>query len=308
MSKGKIQELEQFLEEVKREKTKEKIDEMMKIMEQCELFLPAVLPPNTDPGFIKAMVDSKGKQVPIPKGVAPRPAVLENKEGQKFLPLFTSKEQAAKGSQKYPLTLGMPFQACMDLLAREKELTGIVINAFDQNIVLNMNVKKNQQPDRKEIKLTEAQMHAVIRQQVEAAVLPTAFFEQKGELVEEIKNEVGEVMTELYSEAYPEQIACPYTADEFEAMVLNIRDDLTVLRITMPDKKLVPGTCPMVLVSWNPVQEQIRYFGVVKGRGEEGAHIMEAFADGRKEDLGKAPEEGYELQYMIDLNDNEKNK
>ena len=56
------------------------------------------------------------------------------------------------------------------------------------------------------------------------------------------------------------------------------------------------------LKDWNPQEELARYFGIVLGKNGD-AHIMEAKADGTKQDLGDAPAEGSELQYLIDLID-----
>ena len=70
----------------------------------------------------------------------------------------------------------------------------------------------------------------------------------------------------------------------------------------MPSQGLVAGTCPAVLIAWNPQEELARYFGIVLGKNGD-AHIMEAKADGTKQDLGDAPAEGSELQYLIDLID-----
>lgn len=297
---GKNQELEQLLNKMKQDGTKESMEQMMNCLQQCDLFLPAVLPKNTDPKLMKALAESKSQKQPIPKGIVPQPALLENKEGKRFLPIFSSEEQITKGPQRYPLTLGMPFQSCMDFIAKQKGITGIVINAFDQNIILNTNVQK--EPQQQEVRLTKEQLHAVVRQKLEADVLPSLIFEKKAALVEELKEDAGKVLVELYTELYPDQVPCPYDEDEFELMALNIRDDLTVIRLTLPEKHLVPGTCPMLLLAWNPIQETIRYCGIVKGKEGTPSHIMEALQDGSKKDLGEAPADGSELQYMIDLN------
>lgn len=303
MSQKGRKELEQALVALKKENTKENINHFMKIMEECEFLIPAVLPPDTDPRIMKQLAQAGGKQISIPKGLSPRPAILENKEGKHFLPLFTSDEQVRKGGKQHPITLSLPFRACMELMAREKEICGVVLNVFDHNITLNFDKSKKKEPEKKEVKLTEPQLHAVLRQQLEAAVLPAALFEQKEGLIEDIRERQGEVFVEIYQEIYPEQVKCPYSADEFEVMALNIREDLSVLRVAMPDNKLVPGTCPMVLISWNPVGKKLRYFGIVKGKSGEESHIIEALEDGSKKDFGEAPSEGSELQFMIDVNE-----
>lgn len=303
MAQKKMQELEQALITLKKEESKENISRLMKLMEQSEFLVPAVLPPDTDPRLIKQIVERKGKTMPLPKGVSPRPAILTNKEGERFLALFTSEEQISKGKKEYPLTMGVPFRSCMELLAREEKMSGFVLNVFEHNIAIHVDVSKKKKQEPEEVRLTEPQLHAMLRQRMEATVLPAVLFEQKGELLREIREREGEALLEVYREIYPEQVECPYQADDFEVMVLNIREDLTVMRIAMPEAWLEPGTCPVVLVSWNPVQEAVRYFGIVKGKNGEEPHIIEALEDGSKKDLGQAPAEGSELQFIIDVNE-----
>ncbi len=302
MSKENQQKLLQLLEEMREDTSKEKIRALVQILEQCSLFVPAVLPPNTDPKIIKKLAESNGKSVDIPKENAPKPLFLENKEQQKFLPLFTSKEQSEKGPQRAPIHLGMAFKACLNILTREPNVIGIVVNPYDHNVVIKATVTKNAKSDGTEMKLTEAQMHAVMRQRVEAELLPNKLFAEKESMIEALKNDLGNTMLAMYKEVYQEQATCPYDSEEFDSMALNIRDDLTVIRITMPEQKMGPGICPMVLVSWNPEKEEIRYFGIVKGSTGDPAHIIEALPNGKKTDLGEAPAEGSEFQYIIDLN------
>lgn len=302
MSKENEQKLMQLLEEMREDRSKEKIQALVQILEQCSLFVPAVLPPNTDPKVIKTLAESNGKSVNIPRENAPKPLFLENKEQQRYLPLFTSKEQSEKGPQRAPIHMGMPFKACLNILAKEQNVTGVVVNPYDHNVVINATVNKTPKPDVKEMKLTEPQMHAVIRQRVEADLLPNKLFAEKGSMIDSLKSDLGATMIALYEEAYQGQVTCPYDFEEFDAMALNIRDDLMVLRLAMPEQKMGPGICPMVLVAWNPEKEELRYFGIVKGRTGEPDHILEALPDGKKVDLGEAPEEGSEFQYIIDLN------
>ncbi len=300
MSQENNQKLIQILDELKKEKSKEKIQELVQVLENCNMFVPAVLPPNTDPKIIKILAESGGKPVDIPREVAPRIVFLENKEKKRYLPLFTSKEQSEKGPQRAPINITLPYKNCLALLAKESGASGVVINPYEHNVMINMSVTSK--TEKKEVKLTEPQLHAVIRQKVEADMLPDKLFAEKETVIENLRKDGGKLLVDLYTEAYQNQVACPYDSEEFDVMALNISEELTVLRVSMPTQKLVPGTCPMVLISWNPVQENLRYFGIVKGRNGEPDHICEAFPDGKKVDMGEAPGEGSEFQYIIDLN------
>lgn len=291
--------MEQAMNLLKEENTKERLSDLMEILNHSIVYVPAVLPPDTPPELIKQIASGTGEQK-IPEGLSPRPAMLENTDGEKFLPVFSTREKA-KERNMAPLILGLEFEQCMNLVTRQEQLCGVVLNAFEQNITLN---KKKQEPtEEQQVTLTEEQLHFVLRQQVEVTALPGAFFGNPEEMVERIRRNAGECILSFYEELYPEQVVCPYTEEDFDAMVLNVRDDLTVIRILMPAGKRSAGICSAVLLSWNPEKRQIRYFGIVQGEPGEKPHAYEAMADGSKKDWGEAPEEGSELQYVIDMNE-----
>ncbi len=291
--------MEQAMNLLKAENTKERLEELMEVLNKCFVYVPAVLPADTPPELIRQIASETGEQK-IPEGVSPRPAMLENSNGENFLPVFSTQEKA-KERNMAPLILKLEFPQCMNMVSRQDQLCGIVLNAFEQNITLNK--KKESKEEQKEVTLTEEQLHFVLRQQVEVSALPEAFFENPEDMVKKMRENAGECMLSFYEDLYPEQVASPYAEDDFDAMVLNVRDDLTVIRILMPAQKLAAGICSAVLLSWNPVKREIRYFGIVLGSAGEKPHVYEALADGSKKDWGEAPEEGSELQFVIDMNE-----
>ncbi len=289
------EELERAMSALKEKDTKENRERLLKILEESVLYVPAVLPPDTPPELIRKIVQSHGEQQ-IPDGVSPRPLMLENGEGKYFLPLFSTEEQAKKKNLA-PLILTLPFPLCRKIVSDEEKISGMVLNAFEQNITLNSNV----QPPKKENTLTAAQMHVLLRQRLEASLLPETIFAEPAACLEQLRQEQGAFLMALYEQIYPQNLACPYEADDFDVINLHIRDDLTVSRIYMPTANAAEGTCPLVLAGWNPLRGKLRYFGIVRGAAGEEPHIYEAFADGTKRDLGRAPDEGQELQFIIDL-------
>lgn len=294
-------ELERAADELKKEYSQEKLSRLLEEMEKSQLCLPATLPPDTDPAVIKKMAETSGVQSELPEGVSPRPGILQNGEGNRFLSVFTSEEEAMKGKSQPPLLLTVPFQACMELLKNEENLSGIVLNAFSHNIILNANIEDRKPEEQEQIELTEPQLHAVLRQQVEAVILPQAFYNQGEELIEGFQKNGAKLILDIYQQIYPEEIVCPYTEGDFDIMSLNISERLLIMQISMPADRLVSGTCPMVFVCHNPLDGQLRYFGIVLGEQGQKPHILEAKEDGSKEDLGDAPAEGSELQYLIEL-------
>lgn len=294
-------ELERAADELKKEYSQKKLSRLLEEMEKSQLCLPATLPRDTDPAVMKKMAETSGIQSSLPEGVSPRPGILQNGEGKRFLSVFTSEEEAMKGQSKPPLLLTVPFQTCIELLKNEKNLSGMVLNAFSHNIILNANIEKKEPKKEEQIELTEAQLHAVLRQQVEAVLLPQVFFDQGEELIEGFQKNGVKLILDIYRQIYPEEIACPYTEEQFDIMTLNISEKLLIMQISMPADRLVSGTCPMVFVCQNPIDGKLRYFGIVIGEQGQVPHILEAKEDGSKEDLGEAPAEGSELQYLIEI-------
>ena len=82
-------------------------------------------------------------------------------------------------------------------------------------------------------------------------------------------------------------------------MCLNISEELSLLRITMPQSHLADRTCPTAFVAWNGKEQSIRYFTVLLVQGQK-AQLHERLEDGTDVSLGDAPEEGNELTTIID--------
>lgn len=304
VSNQENKELEQLASILRKENTKENLDRLVRCLEKSNLYVPAAFPPDTDPALIRQIASGAGKEQKIPEGLSPRPAVLQNNEGKRFLPVFTTQEQAVKGDQQFPLILTMPFSTCLDLVGGDRTIEGILLNAFDQCIPLNVN--KNTNAESQPPQYTETQLHAISRQRVEAELLPEMLFNKGSEGLRLLRENCGFQMLQLYKEAYPDLLPCPYEEEDFDFLSINAREDLTVIRITMPAKHMYAGICPIILIRWNPLDDSIRYFAVVKGEKEGEAQLFEALPDGSKRDFGAAPADGSELQYMIDFEDERK--
>lgn len=302
MKNQENQELEHLASLLHKENTKENLDRLVKCLEKSTLYVPAAFPPDTDPALIRQIASAAGREQKIPEGISPRPAVLQNGQGKRFLSIFTSQEQAVKGDQQCPLILTMPFHTCLDLAASDSSISGVILNAFDQNIPLNVN-KNNHSNSRQPQQLTETQLHAISRQRVEAELLPKLLFQKGSILLEDLQQNCGTLLLQLYHEAYPEGIECPYQEEDFECLSINVSDELTVVRITMPSRYIYAGICPMILIRWEKATDTLRYFAIVTDENEDGKLLFEALADGSNRNLGPAPADGSELQYMIDLSD-----
>lgn len=290
--------LEQILEELKA-KGEAPSAEVLDMIKNTNVISPALLPKDTPPEIMRRMLQNPGKPQMIPGGIKPQPCILENGNGEKFLAVFTSEQEMKKNKNApaFPLLMNVSFQNCIDLIRKNPEIDGAVINPYTQNIILHIAENK---PQRETIQVTLEQFHMMSRQKFEAYFLPKNLFDRKAESIERLQKEEGEFLRELYEGVYETEVACPYTPEDFECMSLNISDDLMLVRITMPAKNLVTGTCSCVLVGWNPKSEQVWYYAILLT--EDGkAHLHERKEDGTDVDLGPAPSEGSEMTAVIDL-------
>ncbi len=171
-------ELLEALDAMKKEANKENAEKLSKLLDESIVYIPAVMPKNTDPAILRQMAGPAGKSMPVPKGAQPVPCILQNEEGKKFFPIFTSEEEIAKGTNiaNYPITLNMPFKMCLDVMIKVVHVDGAVINPYSHNITMNINRKDDNGAQQQTIKVTEEQFHAIARQYMEATLLPGKIF------------------------------------------------------------------------------------------------------------------------------------
>lgn len=293
-------ELEAALDKFKQNQENIEPDEVFGLLHGHIMAVPAVMPKNTSPEIMKKMLQNPGKSHVIPEGANPQPCILESTNGEKFLPVFTSEEEMRKGKNapNFPLTLNLPFESCIELFQQLDGLSGVAINAYTHNFVFHGNKETLKE---KKTEVTIEEYHYILRQRLESFLLPKQLFEKKEEFVTKLCNEKGECIRELYDQLYDGEIACPYTADDFEFMILNISEDLLLGQISMPKKNRTNLSCSSVIYAWDKKQKKIWYYAIVLGVQNESAHLFEVHEDGKNTDLGEAPAEGSELSKVMEL-------
>lgn len=294
-------ELEKMIDDLKAAGAGQPSEEFIEKLKASYVVVPALMPPDTDPEIMKRLLQNPGKELAIPDRVNPQPCLLENAQGDKLLAVFTSEKEMHKNKEapKFPITMRVAFEDCIKLIRKSDEILGAVINPFTHNMVFrveeNTSSKQNQT-----VQITAGQFHNLTRQRMEANYLPRTLFDKKEEAVMRLRDERGEYLRLLYEDLYNTELACPYAAEDFEVMSLNISEELLLMRISMPQLNLGERTCPCVFVGWNGKAQKVWYYAVVIEKGRN--HILhELKEDGTFETLGKAPEEGSELTTIIDL-------
>lgn len=277
--------LEEAIKTYAVERTKENLSAVLNLLRPTKLLVPAML------------------QAPD----QPVPCLLKNNEGQQFLVVYTSKEQIPE-EPKSQAILSMPFPVCNNVVVKpELNLNGMVINPFSDNLVLKRElIEKLHEADQKaaqvkQVKMTPEQFSVFVKKQVEFGVLPKRLFTEGAEFVEKLCDEREALVNQIFAETYREAKLYPYTENDYSVMALDIAEDLTLVRIDLPEKGLVVPLCYRIYITFNPQTKKAGYYTIEMTK-EKGVRLLgEILSDGKHADHGEAPVEGAELQKIMDL-------
>ena len=235
----------------------------------------------------------------------------KNSNEEQFLVVYTSKEQIPE-EPKSQAMLNMPFPACNNIVVKpELKLAGMVINPFSDNLVLKTElVQKLHEADEqaakraaqmKQVKMTPAQFQVFVKRQVEFGVLPKRLFTEKQEFMNKLCDEKEAFINEIFAGVFKEPKLNPYTENDYSVMALDIAEDLTLVRVDLPEKGLVPPLCYRIYLTINPKTGKAGYYTIEMSKEKDVRMLGEFLEDGKHIDHGVAPVEGAELQKIMDL-------
>ena len=271
--------LEEAIKEYAADRTKERLTTVLNLLRPTKLFVPAML------------------QAPD----RPIPCFLKNSNEEQFLVVYTSKEQMANAPKSQAL-LSMPFPACNSVAVKpELNLSGMVINPFTDNLVLKIElIQKLHEADEK-IKMTPQQFQAFVKNQTEFSVIPKRLYTEKAEFVQKLCDEKEAFVNELFAAAFKEPKLYPYTEDDYSVMALDISEDLTLIRVDLPDKGLVPPLCYRIYITYNPLKDEAHYYTIEMTKEKDVRLLGGVTEDAKHVSYGNAPVEGAELQEIMNL-------
>lgn len=277
--------LEEAIKAYAAERTKENLSAILNLLRPTRLLVPAMLKAPDQP----------------------TPCFLKNNNGEQFMVVYTSKAQIPK-EPKSQAILSMPFPACNNIVVKpELELMGMVINPFTDNLILKKElVEKLHEADQKagqmkQIKMTPEQFNVFVKKQVEFGVLPKRLFAEGAEFVEKLCDERESFVNQIFAETYKEAKLYPYTENDYSVMALDIAEDLTLIRVDLPEKGIVPSLCYRVYITFNPLTKKAGYYTIEKSQEKDVRILGEILENGSHADHGEAPVEGAELQKIMDL-------
>ncbi len=290
----KNEKLEELVKQYTDEKNADNLNALIEELRKCRLLVPA-------------NINEEKKPVPC---------MLNSKDKGMYFPVYTALKQIPQ-SPRSEAIINMPYLAVNEMTAQQQEnLGGVAINPFTDNLIFKMPLvlriqevekkrrelaKQGGEPKKKTLQLTPEQYLQFERRQFEFGFLPKRFFEQGQAFMDELCEKKEEYIDQLFEEAYQEKRRYPYLPEDFSVMVMNIAEDLLIVRVDLPAQDMAAPSCLRIYLAWNEVAGSGRYLTIETVKDSKERKLGELTIDWKKVDHGVAPVEGAELQYVIDL-------
>ena len=290
----KNEKLEELVKQYTDEKNADNLNALIEELRKCRLLVPA-------------NINEEKKPVPC---------MLNSKDKGMYFPVYTALKQIPQ-SPRSEAIINMPYLAVNEMTAQQQEnLGGVAINPFTDNLIFKMPLvlriqevekkrrelaKQGGEPKKKTLQLTPEQYLQFERRQFEFGFLPKRFFEQGQAFMDELCEKKEESIDQLFEEAYQEKRRYPYLPEDFSVMVMNIAEDLLIVRVDLPAQDMAAPSCLRIYLAWNEVAGSGRYLTIETVKDSKERKLGELTLDWKKVDHGVAPVEGAELQYVIDL-------
>ena len=290
----KNEKLEELVKQYTDEKNADNLNALIEELRKCRLLVPA-------------NINEEKKPVPC---------MLNSKDKGMYFPVYTALKQIPQ-SPRSEAIINMPYLAVNEMTAQQQEnLGGVAINPFTDNLIFKMPLvlriqevekkrrelaKQGGEPKKKTLQLTPEQYLQFERRQFEFGFLPKRFFEQGQAFMDELREKKEEYIDQLFEEAYQEKRRYPYLPEDFSVMVMNIAEDLLIVRVDLPAQDMAAPSCLRIYLAWNEVAGSGRYLTIETVKDSKERKLGELTLDWKKVDHGVAPVEGAELQYVIDL-------
>ena len=289
----KNEKLEELVKQYMDEKNADNLNALIEELRKCRLLVPA-------------NINEEKKPVPC---------MLNSKDKGMYFPVYTALKQIPQ-SPRSEAIINMPYLAVNEMTAQQQENLGVAINPFTDNLIFKMPLvlriqavekkrrelaKQGGEPKKKTLQLTPEQYLQFERRQFEFGFLPKRFFEQGQAFMDELCEKKEEYIDQLFEEAYQEKRRYPYLPEDFSVMVMNIAEDLLIVRVDLPAQDMAAPSCLRIYLAWNEVAGSGRYLTIETVKDSKERKLGELTLDWKKVDHGVAPVEGAELQYVIDL-------
>lgn len=307
---------DQLIQIYKEDPVKENLKALVHQVQKTTFMVPAMMPKDVDMEEIKKTArESGGGPLQMPEGARPVPCILTNKEGLTFFPIYTSQTQIPR-EPKYDVLMNMPFKSCYTLALNPKlGAQGIAINPFTDNLLFKKELLEAIQKEEaalasgaKQIQISPQQFKVMMRQKAEFHDFPFRVFQEGAPFIQKLSDEKEVLVNEIYQKAYQKPELYPYRESDFSVMPLNISDELLLIRVDLPEIKAAAQLCYRVYVTLNPKTDEAHYFMIERGKEKGVKNLCGVDSEGKHVEYGEAPVEGAEIQRVMDLLKQEKEK
>ncbi|MCM1267719.1 MAG: SseB family protein [Bacteroidales bacterium] len=295
--------LEEAIDKFRADKEKDSYVNVMELLEQSIVFVPAMMPQELPAEIQKQM--QAGKPVQLPKETKMTPCLLKKETGEQALPIFTSPAKIP-ADKKPPMVMAMPFMGCVSMvMANPEKVEEVVINPFTGMMILNKSILEVAEKRRKaagqirKVQMTKEQFRDFAHNRLSLSVLPKYLFTHKEEGVKRLQQEEGAFLLGLYDEIYPKGEKCGHRAEDFSLMTLNLTDNIQMTRLDLPDEAEKCGLCYRIYAVWKRDTEEVLYYTLEKTK--DGNFIGRVTADGKHEIAAPAPDNGAEIEAIMNL-------
>lgn len=273
-------EAEALLAAYNQEKTGENLGRLVEALRRARLLMPAT----------------------YNKSGQPLPCLIKTPEGETLLSAYTCIERIPPMS-KNPAVINMAFPAICRMAAQQAgQFAGLLINPFTDNLVFSTSLlEKIAGMENAESADGEAVPYAVSeRRRFETEFLPARLLEHGKAVIDGLCAEREEYVDRLFEESYEQKRMYPYLPEDFSVMVMNISDELLLVRVDLPNRDIGETSCWRVYLAWNEASGRGRYFTIERTR-EKGRRKLGEITESGHADYGEAPVEGAELPRIIEL-------
>lgn len=282
-------------------------DDYVKVMEElehCKVFVPSHIP-GVDLSQMQKN-DLNGQKISL-EGA--KPLLLPTQNGNQVLPVFSSIEQVPK-DKRGQLYMEVPYGYCVEIVLNNTDkISGILVNPFTKSFSVNkqaVEIAKKRYSMRAENKknaamqITEQDFPFYMHKKVLQETLAKQFFTQKDSVLQTLRKEKESYLLKLYKEVYQPHKDMQFEEEDFSVMFLGVAEDMTVIRVDLPDKKVVQGI-PKRVYLVDCTNRDDRFFLIEKGAKGKPGNVMEVLADGTCTLVCEAPDNGVEIEKIMDI-------
>lgn len=295
--------LEEAIAAFRADKERDSYVKVMELLEKSIVLVPVMPPKDIAPELMEQL--KAGKPVQFSKDTKIVPCLLRKETGEQALPVFTSPAQIPE-DKKSPMLMAMPFMGVVSMVsANQDKVAEVVVNPFTGIVVLNKSVleiaeKRRQAAGQiKTVQVTKEQFQDLAHNRLALSLLPKFLFEKKEEGLKKLQQEEGSFLMSFYEEIYPKGQKPSCRAEDFSLMTLNLTDTIQLTRLDMPDEAVKNGLCYRIYAVWKRDVEELLYYTLEKTK--EGNMIAKITADGVHEVVEQAPDNGAEIEAIMNL-------